>query len=374
MRKAGSVPAVIYHYVNNISAGLTVSPALLEEHCRFWAKHGWRGISLARAEAFFLHGEPVPPKSLLITFDDGYLDNYVYAWPILRKYGHKAVIFALTGELDAAQAAADLAGQGARPTLHDVWNGNLRTEDLPPVDAVVSQTPAGHWVRNNLFFTWEEARQMEESGVIAIAAHSLDHGAVFTGPDFSCFEQPGNSLGAFEHIVPGGFWGRPCFERASALTGRAFYPNEELLAALRAVVPQDAEGAAAFFASREVEGKLDRAVEPFAGNMGRLESEDEQRARIAGIMQANQHALQAGLGHAVRSFCWPWGHYGEIARSAGQAAGFSVFYNVEPGPNPAGRHLGIRRMNYRADAARMLSRLRIYSRPLIGEIYKRCRI
>ncbi|MDL2267659.1 polysaccharide deacetylase family protein [Desulfovibrio sp. OttesenSCG-928-G15] len=374
LRKAGSVPVVIYHYVNNISAGLTVAPSLFEEHCRQLAESGWRGIGLEQAEAFFLHGEPVPPKSLLITFDDGYLDNYVYAWPILQKYGHKAVIFALTALMDTAQAMADLAGQRARPTLEDVWQGRVGMEDLPLVDAVISRSPAGYSVRNDLFFTWEEARRMERSGVVSVAAHSPGHEAVFTGPEFSGFEQPGNALGAFEHIVPGVFWGRPRFARASALTGRAFYPSGELLEGIRTMVPQDEPGAEAFFASEENRMALARFVGTFAENMGRLESVEEQKARLAGILQANQQALQAGLGHAVRSFCWPWGHHCDMARSVAQAAGFSVFYNVEPGPNPAGRPLGIRRMNYRERTAKMLSRLCLYSRPFLGELYKRCRV
>ena len=69
-----------------------------------------------QVEAFLLHGTPLPRRSLLITFDDGYLDNYVYAWPILRKYGHKGVVFAVT---DAWQKAS-----GPRPTLADVQSLN----------------------------------------------------------------------------------------------------------------------------------------------------------------------------------------------------------------------------------------------------------
>ena len=79
----------MYHYVSSFPGAIAVSPEHFEDQCRGMAKHGWRGIGLDEAEAFLLKGAPLPPRSLLITFDDGYLDNYVYAWPILRKYGHK---------------------------------------------------------------------------------------------------------------------------------------------------------------------------------------------------------------------------------------------------------------------------------------------
>jgi peptidoglycan/xylan/chitin deacetylase (PgdA/CDA1 family) len=57
-------------------------------------------ISLADLQAYVHHGKPLPPRPLLITFDDGYLDNYQNAAPILMKYGFPAVIFLMTSRMD----------------------------------------------------------------------------------------------------------------------------------------------------------------------------------------------------------------------------------------------------------------------------------
>ncbi|MFR0875402.1 MAG: polysaccharide deacetylase family protein [Bilophila wadsworthia] len=105
------------------------------------AEHGWRGIGLDEAEAFLLKGAPLPPRSLLITFDDGYLDNYVYAWPILRKYGHKGVVFAVTERMEAEKKC--------RPTLAEVWEG-LPPPSLPPVDAPMHE-PLGYGTPRYVF-------------------------------------------------------------------------------------------------------------------------------------------------------------------------------------------------------------------------------
>ena len=158
---AYSLPVLMYHYVSRFPGAIAVSPEHFEDQCRGMAEHGWRGIGLDEAEAFLLKGAPLPPRSLLITFDDGYLDNYVYAWPILRKYGHKGVVFAVTERMEAEKKC--------RPTLADVWEG-LPPSSLPPVDAPMHDTPFGYQVRRDMFFSWEEARHMESSGVMAVAA------------------------------------------------------------------------------------------------------------------------------------------------------------------------------------------------------------
>lgn len=169
---AYSLPVLMYHYVSRFPGAIAVSPEHFEDQCRGMAEHGWRGIGLDEAEGFLLKGAPLPPRSLLITFDDGYLDNYVYAWPILRKYGHKGVVFAVTERMEAEKKC--------RPTLAEVWEG-LPPSSLPPVDAPMHDTPFGYQVRRDMFFSWEEARHMESSGVMAVAAHSARHLAVFAG-------------------------------------------------------------------------------------------------------------------------------------------------------------------------------------------------
>ena len=164
---AYSLPVLMYHYVSRFPGAIAVSPEHFEDQCRGMAEHGWRGIGLDEAEGFLLKGAPLPPRSLLITFDDGYLDNYVYAWPILRKYGHKGVVFAVTERMEAEKKC--------RPTLAEVWEG-LPPSSLPPVDAPMHDTPFGYQVRRDMFFSWEEARHMESSGVMGNASTSPERG------------------------------------------------------------------------------------------------------------------------------------------------------------------------------------------------------
>lgn len=374
-KKAGSLPVCIYHHISRFRGGLTFSPDVFEEHCRVMAEKGWRGVGPEEAENFFLHGEPLPPKSFFITLDDGYLDNYVYAWPILSKYGHKAMIFPVADRITEAGGHLPADETPAlRPTLADVWSGRIRTEELPGVDAPLRDTGLGYAVRADQFFTWHEARAMQASGVISFGGHSLRHEDVFVSPEFTDFAQPGPVKIAFGHTVRDACWGMPLFRRQPELAGRAFIPRPELVAAIRELVPQDEPGALAFFREQRSREGLRALVASFQDEPGRYESEEEQRARIFGIMRDTGAILHRELGRPIRGFCWPWGVKSPLSLEVGRAAGFEVFYNVGPGPNPPCRPMGINRFNAKRDAGKNLNRLRIYSRPLLGELYRRCRI
>lgn len=370
-KNAKSLPVLMHHYISR-HVGLSMSPELFEENCRFMAENGWRGVGLDEAEGFLLGREPLPEKSFLITFDDGYLDNYIYAWPILRKYGHKGVIFAV-GE-PVSRAGEEAAAP--RPTLDDVWAGKIAPDELPDVHSPITRDALGYPLRRDKFFSWSEARLMEQSGVMAVAGHSLTHQGIFTGPEYEGFNKPGPRVVALPPQPESElFWGCPNFKTGAFLGCRAFIPNPELLAAIKKLTPQDAAEADAFFAKPESSARLEALMQSFAGKLGRYESDGEEWERLGGAMRANQALLQKELGHEVKSFCWPWGAKSEAALQTAQEAGFKVFYDVRRGSNKPGAHLSVKRFrSSRKPGPWLLSRVKIYSRPLLGNFYSRIRI
>jgi peptidoglycan/xylan/chitin deacetylase (PgdA/CDA1 family) len=87
---------VAFHRVDNDlpADGLTVNPAKFETFCRFFLKH-FRVVSFAEQVAGAHAGKDMG-GTLSITFDDGYLDNYTVAAPILRRLGLPATFFVTT--------------------------------------------------------------------------------------------------------------------------------------------------------------------------------------------------------------------------------------------------------------------------------------
>ncbi|OEF96707.1 polysaccharide deacetylase family protein [Desulfuribacillus alkaliarsenatis] len=106
IKPAKDVPVLSYHhllrakenrkYSNN---NIAISVEMFEEHMSLLNEHGFVTLTMDEL-ALFLDGLiQIPEKSVVITFDDGYLSNFVYAYPILKDYGFRATIFTITGML-----------------------------------------------------------------------------------------------------------------------------------------------------------------------------------------------------------------------------------------------------------------------------------
>lgn len=362
---AQNLPVAMYHYVNRWPGGITLSPEGFEDHCKTLAERGWRGIGLEEAEAFLIHGEPLPERSFLFTFDDGFLDNYLYGQPILHKYGHRGVVFAVSSRLER--------GEETRAALDAVLAG---TAAIPPqVDRPLRTTAQGFTVREDVFLNHAEARLMDGRGIVRLASHSRGHFGVFTGPEFTDFVRPGDCSRTFYRTESEPAFGLPDFPVKAGLLHRGFIPSPELVRDVVELVPQSFDDAAAFFAEPASVEALRKLVGAHAGKMGRFETDDERRERMWRELSGGKAELEAILGRKVRTLCWPWGHYGEEAFRLAREAGFELFFTTKEGVNPPGRPDAVHRFKGKDKKGSWLaSRAWLYSRPLIGGMYARLRM
>ncbi len=123
---------LMYHKVNDTPANsVTVPVTLFGEQMTQLRELGYTAVSLDEVLAYYVDGVPLPPRAVLITFDDAYRDNLENAVPILVEHGYPAVLFAPIGYLD-----------GSRPLPHDehlatrgVLNRTLQWSDLAELGA-----------------------------------------------------------------------------------------------------------------------------------------------------------------------------------------------------------------------------------------------
>jgi peptidoglycan/xylan/chitin deacetylase (PgdA/CDA1 family) len=96
-----SIPVLMFHSITDVKGNeLQISKERFREEMQYLKDKGYTSLTLTELYNFFENNKPVPQKSVVITFDDGYVDNYTNAYPILKEFGFKATIFDITGTVD----------------------------------------------------------------------------------------------------------------------------------------------------------------------------------------------------------------------------------------------------------------------------------
>ena len=95
------IPVVYYHSVDPSEANeVIISPDKLKQELQYIKDSGYTTLTMTEVYNYLLNNKPIPEKSILITFDDGYMDNYTNAFPILKELNMKATIFLISGGID----------------------------------------------------------------------------------------------------------------------------------------------------------------------------------------------------------------------------------------------------------------------------------
>ncbi|MFH1355270.1 MAG: polysaccharide deacetylase family protein [Candidatus Omnitrophota bacterium] len=129
--RAYTVPVLMYHFVKpgaRPQDRLAVSVVSFERQMSFLRRFNYNIVPLEGLARMIKEKRKIPPRTVAITFDDGNKEDYLYAFPILRKYSIPATIFLIVNEV-----------------------GRPRQDKL----------------------TWEQVRMMQDSGLITVGSHCL---------------------------------------------------------------------------------------------------------------------------------------------------------------------------------------------------------
>ncbi len=139
-----AIPVLLYHAVGTSTstwiAPYTVSREVFMRHLALIAESGRTPMCVADLLLCATAEVPLPPRAVLVTFDDGFADNADVAAPLLAAAGIRATIFLTTGFLDSRSpggdrmlswsAAAELAAAGHEIGAHSVTHPQLDTLGL----------------------------------------------------------------------------------------------------------------------------------------------------------------------------------------------------------------------------------------------------
>jgi len=106
--RIADVPIFIYHHTKPGSTpqsltgqAMMVTPETFERHLQYLQAHRYQTIRFTDLAAFLLDGSKVlPERSAIISFDDGWEDQFLYAFPLLQKYQFSATFFIVSGYVD----------------------------------------------------------------------------------------------------------------------------------------------------------------------------------------------------------------------------------------------------------------------------------
>ncbi len=99
--KRAGVLILNYHQVTDTHySALTMHPKAFHTQMKYLKNNGYHPITTKQLDDYLTKGMSLPDKPVLITFDDGYEDNYKYAYPILKEFNFPATIYMIGEAID----------------------------------------------------------------------------------------------------------------------------------------------------------------------------------------------------------------------------------------------------------------------------------
>jgi peptidoglycan/xylan/chitin deacetylase (PgdA/CDA1 family) len=122
---------LMYHKINDRDGNpLSVPVSLFDEQMAQLGELGYTVVDVEAVLAHYVERKPLPPRAVLITFDDGYRDNLENAVEVLRRHGYPAVLFMPIGFLDTSLPLP----HEERLAQRGVYNRTLDWRDLPDLE------------------------------------------------------------------------------------------------------------------------------------------------------------------------------------------------------------------------------------------------
>ena len=321
------VPVIMYHSVghpnkNWIWSFLTCPVDVFEKQIKSLFKKGFNTIGLQELYNYMKYGESLPPKPIVLTFDDGYLDNWVYAYPILKKYGFTGTIYVNPEFVDPTIEY--------RPNLEDVWLGKVSK------NALIDKG----------FLSWEEMRKMEEDGIMDMQSHALTHTLYFNSDKIIDFRHPGDKYiwidwneypeKKYNYINENSpkKYGMPVYSYGEALVVRRYFPDQELEQTLNNYVKMNGEED--FFNRPNWKEELFKLVDEYKKThdiFDRFESKEEYEERVKNELMLSKKIVEKKFKKQVKFLCWPDGACNETTLRLSSEVGYisSTFTSKDRG-------------------------------------------
>ncbi len=293
------IPIIYYHSIAPLYPDwnrnfLSIAPDLFEKQIVFLKKF-YSFITIKEYYQARKTGKNNKRNPILLTIDDGFLDNWLYAFPILKKHEIPATIF-------------------ISPEMVD------KREIVRTISSNVSD--------NFGYMSWDEMRIMESSGLVDFQSHTMSHTKYscsdklvsFHHPNADCLYPVGNLFPDrkpyhiadkdFEKLLPYGF---PFFEEKSSVISRKIKINPEFIEeCLKRFENYDFHHYNYALAFEHIMPIYKRYKDSDA-LITNCESEEEYKKRVFYEVVESKRIIEAQLNKEVEFLCWPHGDNNDLS-------------------------------------------------------------
>jgi len=231
MMNSKTLIILAYHRIYNAGAYfpfdndlISATPEQFEQQLRFISANGFTVIDFHDLREIMHSKEIKGNRYAVITFDDGFEDNYTFAFPLLRKFGMKAVIFLVTDCIDSTipfwfDRFAFYYKQGLIKACHFPVGSEPPVENMPLVDLLSFMKTIPNQIRLGIMdnldrenielfddetigglsrpLSWAQIREMNEHG-IEFGSHTCSHPAIPMLTEDSTVEQ---EIAGSKHVI-----------------------------------------------------------------------------------------------------------------------------------------------------------------------------
>lgn len=300
-----SVPVFVFHDVDS---------GTFERKLSFLKDNGYQTLNASEWLTIISSPTADVTKRVMLTFDDGHISLYDFAFPLLKKYCFQAVSFICPGLVPDNQSA-------------------------------------GATSENSTLCSWTQIREMHASGHVDFQSHSLKHDLVFSTSTCVDFFNPhfrSHYLGKTDRLVmlqdgpyvsltslwpyeqlpySDEFWGYPIYRLSPLHSATSLYrPSDRLVSRLTNLVRENS--GKRFFSDPGWKSKLKREMSVFSsGNAGAYIPQETFRDWIIHDFNSSKEIIEEGLpGKNVQHFCAPWYEASGVSADLAFKCGYKTLF------------------------------------------------
>lgn len=275
---------------------LTCPYQVFENQLKWIKKTGYKTLNFQEVYDYIINDKSIPKNSVFLTFDDGYLDNYVFVYPLLKKYGMKGTIFANPDFVDKSK--------GCRRKMTDV----ITKEEINTLEI-------------NGFCNWDELKEMDQSGILDVQSHAKTHTWYPISDKIIDFRHPNDEYiwmdwNEYPEEKPYLQYidkekvklGSAVFEHEKALSSKRVFINPEFQKQLQNFVYK--KGGKQFYSNNSWKDELFKYATSLKKStliIDAEESDSDYLNRIKFELEFTKLELEKQLNKEIKFLCWPGG-------------------------------------------------------------------